>query len=60
MSASMLYHAFGIKGVRYISTQYENKEIIFHGEVKGRKFSCPKCKNKSCSFKGKKVRRFRK
>ena len=33
MSTSLLYHAFGLKGVKYISTEYENvstMEILYN------------------------------
>ncbi|MFC1868849.1 hypothetical protein ACFL0H_12055 [Thermodesulfobacteriota bacterium] len=33
MSTSLLYHAFGLGGVKYISTKYINGSIIFHAEV---------------------------
>ena len=33
MSTSSLYHAFGPKGVKHISTKYVDGSVIFHAEV---------------------------
>jgi transposase len=60
MSTSLLYHAFGIKGVKYISTKYKNGTTIFHSEVTNSIECCPECK--SCNTKrkkGMKVREFK-
>jgi transposase len=43
MSTSLLYHAFGLKGVKYISTKYINGSIIFHAEVTSSIELCPMC-----------------
>ena len=45
MSTSLLYHAFGIKGVKYISTKYRNGSFIFHAEVTESIERCPECKS---------------
>jgi hypothetical protein len=29
MSTSLLYHAFGIRGYRYLRTEYDNSKVIF-------------------------------
>ena len=59
MSTSNLYHAYGIKGVQYKSTQYEKKSIIYSAEMVYQKIRCPKCSGKNSHFKGQKKRRFR-
>jgi transposase len=43
MSTSLLYHAFGLKGVKYISTEYKNGSIIFRAEVMSTIENCPAC-----------------
>lgn len=43
MSTSLLYHAFGLKGVKYISTEYVNGSVIFHAEVTSKVECCPEC-----------------
>jgi transposase len=43
MSTSLLYHAFGIKGVKYISTKYINGSIVFHAEATSSIERCPVC-----------------
>ncbi len=43
MSTSLLYHGFGLKGVKYISTQYINGSVIFHAEVTRSIERCPEC-----------------
>jgi len=43
MSTSVLYHAFGLKGVKYISTEYKNGSTIFRAEVTSTIENCPAC-----------------
>jgi transposase len=43
MSTSLLYHAFGLKGVKYISTEYKNGSTIFRAEVTSSIENCPAC-----------------
>jgi len=43
MSTSVLYHAFGLKGVKYISTEYKNGSTIFWAEVTSTIENCPAC-----------------
>lgn len=43
MSTSLLYHAFGLKGVKYISTKYIEGCVIFHAEVTSSIERCPAC-----------------
>lgn len=46
MSTSLLYHAFGLKGVKYISTKYVNGSVIFHAEVTCSIERCPECNSR--------------
>jgi len=43
MSTSLLYHAFGLRGVKYISTRYIHGTVIFHCEVTRSIERCPEC-----------------
>jgi transposase len=60
MSTSLLYHAFGIKGVKYISTKYKNGTTLFHTEVSKSIECCPECKSRNTKRKkGMKIREFK-
>jgi transposase len=43
MTTSLLYHAFGLKGVKYISTRYIHGSVVFHAEVTRTIERCPVC-----------------
>lgn len=58
MSNSLLYHAFGIKDVKYKGTQFEGGTIIIRAEM-NRAISCPQCACRYSTFKGQKTRRLR-
>lgn len=45
MSTSLLYHAFGLKGVKYNKTVYENGLTVFEAEVTKVIEKCPACKS---------------
>jgi transposase len=60
MSTSVLYHAFGLKGVKYNQTKYEKGLMIFHGEVTSAIETCPVCGSwKTARKKGQKERLLR-
>lgn len=59
MSTSILYHAFGLKGIEYRSTRYLGNFVIFSAEMSSRKFTCPKCSADQIIYKGSKKRWFR-
>lgn len=59
MSSSILYHAFGIKGVIYQSTYFVGNTIFFRVEASDRHIRCPACGHRYSVFKGKKVRQLR-
>jgi len=46
MSTSLLYHAFGFKTYKYISTKYRNGIIYFHVKKKDDARYCTKCKSR--------------
>ena len=57
MSTSLLYHGFGLKGVKYISTKYVYGSVIFHAEVTNTIERCPACKSERTQRKnGTKIR----
>ena len=43
MSTSLLYHAFGIRGYRYVATRYEQGEIVVRIEAPRESLRCPEC-----------------
>ena len=46
MSRSLLYHAFGLKHYKYISTEYEGGGIKFNIQAKPSLLVCPSCGSK--------------
>ena len=59
MSTLLLYHAFGLKGIRYISTDYYMDSVILTAEMTDQCIKCPDCGCRKASFKGRKTRWFR-
>lgn len=57
MSTSFLYHAFNLKGVRYISTLYSGDTVIFRAEMDC-SVKCPNCGGYHQTFKGQKTQDF--
>lgn len=43
MSTSLLYHAFGIRGYRYLATRYQEGEIFLKVEPPRESLRCPAC-----------------
>ncbi len=41
MSTSILYHAFGLKGIEYRATHYHGRYVVFSAEMSTRKVVCP-------------------
>lgn len=60
MSTSLLYHAFGIKGVKYICTKYEAGRTVLRAEVTSDLERCPQCHSfRTVRKKGSKERELR-
>ena len=60
MSSSLLYHAFGLRGVKYISTEYEKGSTVFRTEVTSTIEIFPACGSwKTVRKKGSKERMLR-
>ncbi len=58
MSTSILYHAFGLKGIEYKATHFVADRIIFSAEMNDQWIRCPQCGSRSAIFKGTKRRWF--
>jgi transposase len=58
MSTSALYHAFGLKGIRYRTIQYSGNAMIVSAEMTDQYVKCPHCRYRKATFKGRKTRRF--
>lgn len=56
MSQSILYHAFGIKGVTYRSTDFIGNAVIFNVETTNHYIQCCVCDHRDCIFKGQKMK----
>jgi transposase len=59
MSTSLLYHAFGIRGYRYIRTDYVEGEVLFTIEQGRHTLQCPLCGSKQVTAHGQVTRVFR-
>ena len=58
MSTSILYHAFGLRGIEYKATHFVADRIIFSAEMNDQCVRCPECGCRDASFKGQKRRWF--
>jgi transposase len=59
MSTSLLYHALGIRGYRYVRTDYVEGEVIFGIEQGRHTLRCPVCKSAEVTAHGHTPRLFR-
>ena len=59
MSTSLLYHAFGVRGYRYVKTEYAGGEVIFTIEQPRESYACPVCGSADVIGRGQNCRRFR-
>jgi len=59
MSTSLLFHGFGIRGYRYVRTEYIEGGGVFPIAQAPKTCNCPACGGKSIILKGGVVRRFR-
>lgn len=59
MSTSLLYHAFGVRGYRYLRTQYEGGMVFFHVEPTDDRICCAECGSEDVIRRGSKERWFR-
>ena len=59
MSTSLLYHAFGIRGYRYVRTDYFEGEVVFSIEQSRATLRCPLCGSRRVTAHGAMPRLFR-
>jgi len=59
MSTSILYHAFGVKGIRYEAVHFLGDSLLFSARTTERYMKCPQCGARRATFKGQKRRLFR-
>ena len=56
MATSILFYAFGLKGIEYRAIRYLANYIICSAEMNGREFTCPQCGGDQVIHKGNKKR----
>jgi transposase len=59
MSTSLLYHAFGIRGYKYVRTDYPSGQVIFTIRQAPETCRCPACGSTRVQSRGHVERRFR-
>ena len=59
MSTSLLYHGFGIRGYRYVKTEYEGGKVIFTLHQDDDDLRCAACGSRHVVRRGSQRRRFR-
>ena len=59
MSTSLLYHGFGIRGYKYVSTRYENGAVNFQIQQDPSQLCCSNCGSRRVIRRGTVKRRFR-
>ena len=59
MSTSLLYHGLGVRGYRYVKTEYQGGAIVFTLEQPRERYCCPACGSANVIGRGLSPRRFR-
>jgi transposase len=59
MSTSLLYHAFGVRGYRYVKTEYAKGEMVVTIELPRERYACSVCGSTDVIGRGQNPRRFR-
>jgi transposase len=59
MSTSLLYHAFGVRGYRYVKTEYVEGSVVFTIEQRRESYRCSVCGSGNVIGRGQSRRRFR-
>ena len=59
MSTSLLYHAFGLKGVDHLGTEYKDGAVFFRIKTKDSFLQCGNCGSKDVIKKGIIKRKFK-
>ena len=56
MSTSLLYHSFGLRGIRYRATRYQKGRIVFEAELAKKLIVCSQCNSRRVTKEGSKNR----
>ncbi len=59
MSTSLLYHAFGVRGYRYVKSEYVEGAVVFTLAQARNSYRCPECGSADVIGRGRSRRRFR-
>lgn len=59
MSTSLLYHAFGIRGYKYVNADYAEGKVVFTIRQEPEKLRCASCSSRQVIRRGTKPRYFR-
>jgi transposase len=59
MSTSLLYHAFGLAGYRYLRQEFREGQVIFRIDQPRERLRCPQCRSDDVSARGGVERSFR-
>jgi transposase len=59
MSTSLLYHGFGVRGYRYVKTEYAEGEVVLTIEQPRESYACSDCGSAEVIGRGQSYRRFR-
>jgi transposase len=59
MSTSLLYHAFSIRGYKYVRTAYQDGKVIFTIQQEPKTFRCEACGSRDVQPRGRVERQFR-
>jgi len=59
MSTSLLYHAFSIRGYKYVRTAYQDGKVIFTIQQEPKTFRCEACGSRDVQPQGRVERQFR-
>ena len=59
MSTSLLYHGFGVRGYKYVKTEYVEGEVIVTIEQPRESYCCSACGSEDVIGRGQNARRFR-
>jgi len=59
MSTSLLHHGFGIRGYKYVRTEYVGKEVVFTIRQERDRLRCPACGGRDVHPHGQVERHFK-
>ena len=59
MSTSLLYHGFGVRGYKYLRTEYKGGDLVLHLEQPRESCCCSSCGSADVVFRGAAERRIR-